>query len=154
MDGLSIFKYQEEIECLKAQCGFDFVGVALVQSAARHFELRWEFVTGNQSDRYRRIVLQTGKGVAGHVFKTGKPFLVEDVEEKLGEKNLFNYPIVVSEGLKSFGAIPLYKYNWVKGVLLIGYRDGKKLTPQEFDEFKEVIGSRFGPFYNREKVKD
>ncbi|WP_203247512.1 GAF domain-containing protein [Sporosarcina beigongshangi] len=154
MDELNGFKYQEEIECLRAQFGFDFVGVALVQSAERHFELKWKFVTGNQSERYRRIVLQTGKGVAGHVFKTGKPFLVEDVEETLEERNLYNYPIVVSEGLKSFGAIPLYKYNWVKGVLLVGYRDGKKLSSQEFENFKEVIGSNFGPFYNREKVKD
>ncbi len=150
MDSLKVFNFQQEIEQLKAHFGFDFVAVALVQPAERHFELKWEFAAGNQSNRYRRIVLQTGKGVAGHVFKTGKPFLVEEL---LGEKDLYNYPIVVSEGLKSFGAIPLYKYNRVNGVLLVGYRVGKKLTPQEFEDFKQVIGSRFGPFYNGEKVK-
>ena len=64
--------------------GFDFVALALVQSAEHRFELKWEYATGNQSNRYKRIVLQTGKGVAGHVFKTGKPFLVEDVEKMLG----------------------------------------------------------------------
>lgn len=154
MDGLKVFNYQQEIEQLKAHFGFDFVAVALVQSADRHFELKWEYAAGNQSNRYRRIVLQTGKGVAGHVFKTGKPFLVRDVEVLLDKKDLFNYPIVVSEGLKSFGAIPLYKYNRVKGVLLVGYRVGKSLTSQEFEDFKQVIGQRFGPFYNGEKVKE
>lgn len=154
MDGLKVFNYQQEIEQLKAHFGFDFVAVALVQSADRHFELKWEYAAGNQSNRYRRIVLQTGKGVAGHVFKTGKPFLVRDVEVLLDKKDLFNYPIVVSEGLKSFGAIPLYKYNRVKGVLLVGYRAGKSLTSQEFENFKQVIGPRFGPFYNGEKVKE
>lgn len=154
MDGLKGFNYQQEIEQLKAHFGFDFVAVALVQPADRHFELKWEFAAGNQSNRYRRIVLQTGKGVAGHVFKTGKPFLVGDVEVLLDKKDLFNYPIVVSEGLQSFGAIPLYKYNRVKGVLLVGYRVGKKLTPQSFEDFKQLIGPRFGPFYYGEKVKE
>lgn len=154
MDELKAFDYQQKIVQLKAQHGYDFVGIALVQSAEQNFELKWEFAAGNQSNRYRRIVLQTGKGIAGHVFKTGKPYLVEDVGETLGTKDLFNYPIVVSEGLKSFGAIPLYKDNRVIGVLLVGYRDGKQLTPEGFEEFKRVIGPRFGPFYSEEKVKD
>lgn len=154
MDGLKGFNCQKEIEELKAHFGFDFVAVALVQSAERHFELKWEYVAGNQSNRYRRIVLQSGKGVAGHVFKTGKPYLVVDVEVMLDREDLYNYPIVVSEGLNSFGAIPLYKYNRVKGVLLVGYRTGKKLMPQEFEDFKQLFGPTFGPFYNREKVKE
>lgn len=154
MNELNEFDFQYEIEQLKAHYGYDFIGVALVQSAKRHYELKWEFVTGNRSNRYKRIVLQTGKGIAGHVFKTGKPFLVKDVDETLIEKNLFNYPIVVSEGLKSFGAVPLYKDNRVKGVLLVGYRDGIKITEDDFKHFKQGIGPRFGPFYNEEKVKD
>ena len=48
------------------------------------FELKWVFTIGNRSNRYRRIVLQTGKGIVGHVFKTGKPFLVEDAEKMIG----------------------------------------------------------------------
>lgn len=154
MTGQEVFNYQEEIEHLQDLFVFDFVAVALVQSAERRFELKWEFAAGNQSNRYRRIVLQTGKGVAGHVFKTGKPFLVEDTESVLENKDLFNYPIVVAEGLKSFGAIPLYKYNRVKGVLLVGYRTRMKLTTKEFAEFQHMIGPKFGPFYYKEMVKE
>ncbi len=154
MTGQEVFNYQEEIEHLQDLFVFDFVAVALFQSAERCFELKWLFAAGNQSNRYRRIVLQAGKGIAGHVFKTGKPFLVEDVEGMVGMNDLHDYPIVVSEGLKSFGAIPLYEYNRVKGVLLVGYRTRMKLTAKVFAEFQHVIGPEFGPFYYKEMVKE
>lgn len=153
MTGQEDFDFQEEIEQLRERFAFDFVAIALVQPAERRFELKWTHATGNRSNRYQRIVLQTGKGVAGHVFKTGKPFLVEDTDGVVGANDMFNYPIVVAEGLKSFGAIPLYKYNRVKGVLLVGYREGMKLTTEAFGEFQRVIGSEFGPFYCKEMVK-
>ncbi|KAA0955785.1 GAF domain-containing protein [Sporosarcina sp. ANT_H38] len=152
MSGQMIFDYQQEIERLRDDFDFDFVGLALVQSVELRFEMKWEFATGNRSNRYRRIVLKTGKGVVGRVFKTGKPFLVEDAEKTLGRKDLYNYPIVVAEGLKSFCAIPLYKYNCVKGVLLVGYRTENKLTQEDFIGFQQVIGPKFGPFYNKEMV--
>lgn len=154
MSGQEDFIYRQEIEHLRDHFDFDFVGLALVQSVEYRFELKWVFTTGNRSNRYRRIVLQAGKGVAGHVFRAGKPFLVEDAEKMLGKKDLFNYPIVVAEGLKSFGAIPLYQYDRVNGVLLVGYRTEKKLTPEEFTEFQRVIGPEFGPFYNKEMVRN
>ena len=147
-----VFDYQQEIERLRDHFDFEFVGLALVQSVELRFNLKWVFATGNRSNRYQRISLQTGKGIAGRVFKTGKPFLVEDAEKMLGRKDLYNYPIVVAEGLKSFGAIPLYKHNYVKGVLLVGYRTEKKLTPTGFREFRQVIGPEFGPFYTKERV--
>ena len=48
------------------------------------------------------------------------------------EDDLFNYPIIVAERLTSFGAIPLYKYNRVKGVLLVAFREDKVLTRRNF----------------------
>jgi len=146
------FNYQQLMERLRDHFDFDFVGLALVQSIEYRFELRWVFTRGNRSNRYRRIVLQAGKGVAGHVFRTGKPFLVEDVEKMFGKEDLFNYPIVVAEGLKSFCAIPLHKYNRVNGVLLVGYRTKKKLTLEDFMEYQRVIGPEFGPLYNKEML--
>ena len=153
MTGQEEFNFQEAIEQLRERFAFDFVAIALVQPAEKRFELKWTHATGNRSNRYRRIVLQTGKGVAGHVFKTGKPFLLENTDSMLDTNDMFNYPIVVAEGLKSFGAIPLYKYNRVKGVLLVGYRAGMKLTAEAFEKFQQVIGSEFGPFYDKEMVR-
>lgn len=147
------FSYQHKIEELKEHLGFDYIGLALVQPAESHFSLKWEYVVGNISNRYKKITLKSGKGVAGIVFKTGKPLLIQDVEEMYSETELFSYPIVVAENIKSFGAIPLYKYNRVKGVLLAGYRGGKRMTVEEFENLQTEIGPKFGPFYNKEMVK-
>jgi len=148
------FNYEQEIERLKELFGFDFVGVALVQSPERRFELRWVYVTGNRSERYRPIKLQSGKGIVGIVFKTGKPKYVKDADDEWSAGDLFNYPIVSAEGLKSLGAIPLYQDNRVKGVMLVGYRSRGQLTEEQFEQFQQEIGTEFGPFYNKEMVKD
>ncbi|MDN4606131.1 GAF domain-containing protein [Sporosarcina highlanderae] len=148
------FNFQREIERVREAFGFDYVGIALVQSPERGFELKWAHVTGNKSERHRRIKLQSGKGVAGLVFKTGKPIYVGDALQEVGTDSLFNYPIIVAEGLKSFGAIPLYKSYRVNGVILVGYRKNQGLTLEQFEEFKREIGTGFGPFYDKEMVSD
>lgn len=148
------FNFQEKIGQIKEEFGFDFVSVALVQSAERRFELRWTYAIGNRSERYRRIVLQSGKGIAGHVFKTGKPFFVENTDKLLTKKDLFNYPIIDVEGLKSFGAIPLYKCNRVQGVLLVGNRTTGELSSEAFEEFRRVLGSQVGPYFSGERVEN
>lgn len=147
------FDFQEKIEQIKEDFGFDFVGVALVQSAERRFELRWTYAIGNRSERYRRIVLQSGKGIAGHVFKSGKPFLVDNTEKVLGSRDLFNYPIIDVEGLKSFGAIPLYQSNRVQGVLLVGYRSVGELSAEAFAQFRRVIDTQMGPYSSGERIE-
>ncbi|PAE14536.1 GAF domain-containing protein, partial [Virgibacillus sp. 7505] len=74
---------------------FDFVSLALVQPAEDRFVLTWQYVSGNMNDRYKRIVLHSGKGVAGIVFKTGKAILLQNVNSDIGTRDLFNYPIIV-----------------------------------------------------------
>ncbi|KXH83853.1 GAF domain-containing protein [Sporosarcina sp. HYO08] len=150
MEGQEKFNYQEEIERFRKHFQFDFIGVALIQSA--NGETKWRFVSGNQSNRYKRIVLQTGKGVIGLVLKTGRPVIVEDVEQMIGKTNLYKYPLIIAEKLQSFGVIPLYKYNRVKGVLLVGYRS-ELLTSAVFTEFQRQVGPVFGEFYNKEMVE-
>lgn len=147
------FHFLEEIKKIKSYFNFDFIALSNIQSAESNFAHKWEYVVGNRSSRYKKIVLQTGKGVAGKVFKSGRPLLVEDVETELSNLDLFDYPIVVAEGLTSFGAIPLYKNNRVKGVLLVAFRSERKVTPEMFLEFQRVVGPKFGPYYNKEMVK-
>ena len=152
MNVQSSFNYEKELEFLKNSFGFDFIALALVQSAEHRFAPKWEYAIGNRSDRYSRIILQTGKGIAGHVFKTGKPLHVKDAEELMQKDEFYNYPIVISEGLTSFGAIPLYKSNCVQGVLLVAYRGERKLGKKMFLELQQAVGSKFGPYYNKEMV--
>lgn len=147
------FNYEQAIQLIKGQFQFDFVALALVQSAQLNFPLKWEYVLGNQSLRYKRIVLQKGKGIAGGVFKTGKSMLMLNVDDELKKDDLFNYPIIVAEGLKSFGAMPLYREGRVEAVLLAAFREPRKMTAEQFERFELAVGEVFGTYYNKEMVK-
>ncbi len=153
MDGHGDFDFQSEIEQVRGLFQFDFVGLALVQLTERHVETKWAYVSGNYSQRYERIVLQAGKGIAGTILKTGKSLHIEDVEKEICKDELYKYPILLSEELKSFVAIPLFKYHRVQGVLLGAYRDDRKLTSECVVQFREAIGATFGPFYLEEMFK-
>lgn len=147
------YDFEEALRKIKEQFEFDLVALALVQSARLHFVLKWEYILGNKSERYRRIVSQSGKGVAGNVFKTGKSLRMESVEKELSKTDLFNYPIIVSEDLKSFGAIPVFREGRVEGVLLVAFRDEQVVTKELFSAFKQVVGTSFGPYNNKEMVE-
>ncbi|MEK4023455.1 GAF domain-containing protein [Sporosarcina sp. FSL W7-1283] len=154
MKGQQSFNFQSAIEQLRETFQLDFVGLALVDINKNRHELKWRYVSGNLSARYRRIVLQSGRGVAGLVFKTGKPIMIENVEAQLDPQDLYNHPIVLFEKLKSFGAMPLFQGDHVQGVLLTGYRRSNKLTEETFEQFKQAIGTQFGPFHLKERMKD
>lgn len=148
------FNFEEAMKQIKNQYDFDLVALALVQSAKYSFVLKWAHILGNKSERYRRIVLQTGKGIAGTVLKTGKPMRMSSVELELHKADLYNYPIIVSESLTSFGAMPLFQEGRVNGVMLVAFRDKRVVTPELFKEVKQSIGQHFGPYHNEEMVAE
>lgn len=145
-----VFNYQQQMEDIREAMGCDFVALALVQPEERRFEIRWEYASGNKSQRYRRIILQSGKGVAGTVFKTGKPIFAPNTRDLCSEDNLYNFPIVLAEELESFAAIPLFKYNRVKGVLLAGCRKKNCMSHDKFELLQSLIAPTFGPYYSEE----
>ena len=118
MKNQPIFDYQSEMDKLRARFQFDFVSMALVRPAEDRFVLTWQYASGNINERYKRIVLHSGKGIAGMVFKTGKPMLIQNVNADIESRDLYNYPIIVAEQLKSLGAVPLWEGSRVKGFCL------------------------------------
>lgn len=153
MNNQPSFHYQEEIDRLRDRFRFDFVSLALVQPAEDRFVLTWQYASGNLNERYKRIVLHSGKGIAGIVFKTGKPMLIQNVAADLSSKDLFNYPIIVAERLKSLGALPLWEEKRVVGVLLAGFRTEYRLDEASFELFQRGLGTEFGAFGVREGVR-
>ncbi|MCY9513782.1 GAF domain-containing protein [Paenibacillus apiarius] len=147
------FDYQQEIDILRKRFDFDFVSIALVQPAENQFVLTWQYASGNLNNRFKRIVLHSGKGIAGMVFKTGKPMLIKNVNTDLDPKDMFNYPIIVSEQLQSLGAVPLWKNSRVAGVLLVGFRCENQLTESLLRAFQQGIEPNFGPCLTREMVE-
>lgn len=142
--------YQFEIDQIRNQFGFDFVALNIVNTIDNSPILKWQFASGNLNNRYQRIVLHPGKGIAGTVFKTGKPMLVKNINQEIPMNELLRYPIVVAESLKSIGAVPLWESNRVAGVLLVGFREQDRLTDLLFDEFQHSIASGFCSFDTKE----
>ncbi|EKU46785.1 nitrate respiration regulation accessory nitrate sensor NreA [Staphylococcus massiliensis] len=136
--------YQQQLDEYREKYQFDFAGIALPDNNDVDGVpvIKWRYVSGNINDRYKRIILRNGKGLAGNVMKTGKEFIVPDVSESLFSNQLFNYPILVSEALTAVVVLPLWFENKVCGVLLYGQREGNHLPHYgEIDKLRTGIGA-------------
>lgn len=140
------YNYQTIIDELRETHSCDFISLAIAKSASEGSEITWQYASGNLNDRYKRIVLHSGKGIAGIVFKTGKEMIVNSVKDELHPKDLFNYPIIVSERLSSLVAIPLFQFSRVAGVLLVGYREEHRVTLQSCNELNQLLNGHIGAF--------
>ena len=143
-------EYQLEIDLIRNQFEFDFVALNIVITIDNSPILKWQYASGNLNNRYQRMVLQPGKGIAVTVFKTGKPMLIKNVDQEIPMNEILSYHIVVAESLKSIGAVPLWKSNRVAGVLLVGFRKQDRLTDFLFDEFQHSIAHGFCSYDTKE----
>ncbi|KIX91777.1 NreA [Staphylococcus microti] len=141
--------YQNELDRLRLRYQFDFAGIALPTEDHVGTKIKWRYVSGNLNERYQRIELRYGRGVAGNVMKTGKPMIITDANEQQIQSALFNYPILISEQLTSMIAIPLWHNHRVKGVLLFGQRDNTPL-PKIARDISEIRG--IGSLTSEDKV--
>lgn len=107
-------KVLTELEC-------DFVGLALQNTDGP--DVKWHYAAGNSNEKYKRITVRYGKGIAGKVISTGRPMYVDNFPENIAGKAL-EYPIMLAEGLKHAYAVPIHFKGIPKGVLLIGNRSG------------------------------
>lgn len=144
---------QNKIESIRNQCEFDFIKLAFFQRYEMDINTKSVYASGNRSMRYMRIVLQTRIGLAGQVLKTGRPAFVINVDEEIKQSDFHKYPIIMAEGLKSLGALPLFKEEQVIGVLLAGFRTKNKMTYEIIERFKSEVKSEFGSLENKELKK-
>jgi len=70
--------YHELVRTIHQQEDFDFVGVALQDATSWH-KIRWQYAAGNTNQRFRKIILRSGIGIAGLVIRTGEPFAENDL---------------------------------------------------------------------------
>lgn len=142
--------YQQELDQFRTWLGYDFMSLALAESAEYHYVIKWKYATGNLNDCFKGIVLQSGRGIAGIVFKTGKPMIIESVAQHIDTELLFNYPIVRMEKLKSLVAVPLWNDNRVAGVLLGGFRDEQRVTIDMLHQLDELAHRGIGTLNGKE----
>lgn len=127
---------QGTIEC-------DFVGLAFQESKGPN--IGWKIASGNSNDKYERITLRYGKGIAGRVISTGRPMEIKYFPQNILGKAL-EYPILLAEKLLYAYAVPILINGIPKGVLLVGFRsetcisdDEKKLVEKAAADIKKFL---------------
>ncbi|OMF33077.1 GAF domain-containing protein [Paenibacillus sp. FSL H8-0259] len=142
--------YQIELDRMRLALGYDFMSLAFAEPAEYDYVIRWKYASGNTTDRYKRIVLQSGRGIAGIVFKTGKPFLIPSVQTDVQPDTLFNYPITKMENLSSIGAVPVWNDARVAGVLLGGFRGERQVSPDMLGDLDRAARKGIGDLNGKE----
>jgi nitrogen regulatory protein A len=114
-------KLKEEIHC-------DFVGIAIQNQKGP--DIKWYYAAGNLNEKYKKITVRYGKGIAGKVILTGRPMSILNFPEHIFGKAL-EYPIMLAEKLVSSYAVPIFCNTSPKGVLLVGQRHAYSFSEKE-----------------------
>ncbi|MEH7252766.1 GAF domain-containing protein [Neobacillus niacini] len=111
---------------LLKKAGCEFVALAFQNEVGP--DVRWHYAAGNLNDKYQRITVRFGKGIAGKIISTGSPMMVSEFPNDIFGK-VTDHPIMLAEKLVSCYAVPLFFNGSPKGVLLVGKR-----SPYTFPE--------------------
>lgn len=145
-------KIQWEMEKLKQEMGLDFVAVALADGDYR--DIYWRFALGANSDRYKRITVRMGRGMAGKVLQGRSPYIVTSFPEEVREEVL-EYPIFLVESLKSGVGVSVrslqYEGSRAYGVLLIGQRSSREFSHTDI-EHVELCANVLSRIYDSEAI--
>ncbi|MEH7302397.1 GAF domain-containing protein [Neobacillus drentensis] len=106
----------------------DFVSLALQNEVGP--DVRWHYASGNLNEKYKRITVRFGKGIAGKIISSGSPMMMTDFPNGILGK-VTDHPIMLAEKLVSAYAVPLFFNSVPKGVLLIGNRESTIFTEAE-----------------------
>lgn len=133
---VQIERFLDEVRRLMA---VDFAGLAWYEELDF---IRWRFASGNRNDRYRRITLRLGKGIAGKVIRSGRMMVIEDLSQLT--EDIREYPIFLSEGLQAAVGAPVTIRSSVLGVLLAGNRYSTIFSSDQLEliqSFSEQLGT-------------
>ena len=128
---------EERLACVRRATESDVVALAYVERQSGYSQ--WVLATGNKRDRYKRIVLRAGKGLAGKVISSGRSYLIESYSPKRGTDPA-EYPIMLAESLTSALVVPIAGENRILGVLLIGQRTPRTFSPDLIAQVEQVAG--------------
>lgn len=115
-------------EAILSKIAADFVGFALQNREGP--DVRWHYAAGNSNDKYKKITVRYGKGIAGKVIATGSPITINNFPENIHGKAL-EYPIMLAEKLVFAFAVPIFYKGAPKGVLLVGRRTNTPINEGE-----------------------
>lgn len=129
---------QTELKQLKSELKLDFIAVALADTSYR--DIYWKIALGANSERYRKIMVRMGKGMAGKVLKAKAPHIVTHFPEEVRDEML-EYPIFLIESLRSGVGVsvdssqPEQRLSY--GVLLVGQREERVFSHKEVERIEQ-----------------
>lgn len=118
----------EKIDC-------EFVGLAMQNKIGP--DIKWHYASGNLNDKYKRITVRYGKGIAGKIISSGSPMVIEEFPNNILGKSI-DYPIMLGEKLISAFGAPLFFNTVPKGVLVVGCRAKRIILDHERELVKEA----------------
>ncbi|MBO0960624.1 GAF domain-containing protein [Neobacillus sp. MM2021_6] len=116
----------------------EFVALAIQNESGP--DVRWHYAAGNLNDKYKRITVRFGKGIAGKVISSGSPMMMKNFPHDILGK-VTDYPIALAEKLVASYAVPLFFNAVPKGVLLVGKREKYSFTEEEQEVVKDSAQS-------------
>lgn len=122
------WQIEDSCEQLLAEISCDFVGLAFQSDGT---DVRWHYAAGNSNEKYKKITVRYGKGIAGRVISTGRTMTIVNFPHQIVGKAL-DFPIMLAENLLSAFAVPIHFKGIPKGVLLVGRR-----INQSFSQFEQ-----------------
>lgn len=120
---------------LLGDIGCEFVALALQNEVGP--DVRWHYAAGNLNDKYKRITVRFGKGIAGKIISSGSPMMLSNFPNDIYGK-ITDHPIMLAEKLVSCYAVPLFFTSSPKGVLLAGKREKYNYLEHEQDMVKDA----------------
>lgn len=130
-------------DLLLKRVGCEFVALALQNEIGP--DVRWHYASGNLNDKYKRITVRFGKGIAGKVISSGSPMMMVDFPNDIYGK-VTDHPIMLAEKLVSCYAVPLFFNGSPKGVLLVGKRerytfpeDDQEMVKDAAEELEQIL---------------
>lgn len=137
-----------ELECARLAAGCDFAALAWhVPGGGR--SVRWLCGTGSLNDKYLRMAVRPGVGLAGLALRVGKPMRKSADDGNPGDETA-ECPVMLSEKLVDALAVPLFDGREVKGVLLFGNRRRDRRGRSALGEAEwRKAGERFAELIRR-----
>lgn len=116
----------------------DFVGLAIQNQKGP--DIKWHYAAGNENEKYKRITVRYGKGIAGKVLLTGAPMSIQNFPEQIPGRAT-DYPIMLAEKLIHSYAAPILCKGTPKGVLLVGRRLGNPFIEAEQEIVQQIAAN-------------
>lgn len=113
-------RLRDELERVRELTGSDLAAFAALAEQG----WRWIGVCGNMSERFLRLAVQPGRGIAGAVLRTGRAVALER-HRNAADLRREDAALLLLERLTSIAAAPIQRDGATVGILLVGNRTDK-----------------------------